>query len=95
MWAINYIYSFIEFCKRSVTLEIVITLHQLAAFILSGSKITTNLLIYKICNLTDISDFNNVTIGDSIDCHDLTWIDEHGEQVMKDVNNFQVSLFHI
>ena len=95
MLALSYINSFIEFCKTSVTLEIVITLHQLAAFILSGSKITTNLLIYKICNLTDISDFNNVTISDSIDCHDLTWIDENGEQVMKDVNNFQVSVFHI
>ena len=95
MWALSYIDSFIDFYKRSVTLEIVITLHQVAAFILSGSKITTNLLIYKICNLTDISDFNNVTIGDSIDCHDLSWIDEHGEQVMKDVNNFQVLLFHI
>ena len=94
MWALSYINSFIDFYKRSVTLEIVITLHQVAAFILSGSKITTNLLIYKICNLTDISDFNNVTISDSIDCHDLTWIDEHGEQVMKDVNNFQVSVFH-
>ena len=86
----SYINSFIEFCKRSVTLEIVITLHQLAAFILDGSKITTNLLIYKICNLIDISDFSNVTIDESIDCHNLPWIDEHGEQVMKDVNNFQV-----
>ena len=94
MWVLSYMNTFIDFCKGSLTLELVITLHQLAAFILDGSKITTNLLIYKTCNLTDISDFNNITIGDSIDCYNLTWIDEHGEQVMKDVNNFQVSLFH-
>ena len=95
MLAPSYINSFIDFYKRSVTLEIVITLHQVAAFVLSGSKITTNLLIYKICNLTDIHDFNNFTIGDPIDCYNLTWINDHGEHVMKDVNSFQVSLFYI
>lgn len=95
MGGLNYIHKFIDFCKSSITLEPVIVFYTFAAFILDGSKITTNLLIYKICNLTDIHDFNNFTIGDPIDCYNLTWINDHGEHVMKDVNSFQVSMFYI
>ena len=80
----NVVSPFIRFLKTSVTLEPVIIVYTFAAFVLDGSKITTNLLIFKICNLTE---FTNDT--ENIDCSNITWIAEQDE-VMKDVNNFQV-----
>ena len=79
-----YLVGNVHFLKTSVTLEPVIILYTFAAFVLDGSKITTNLLIFKICNLTD---FTNIT--EIVDCSNITWISEQ-DQVMKDVNSFQV-----
>ena len=77
-----------KFWKTSVTLEPVIIIYTFAAFVLDGSKITTNLLYFKVCNLTD---FENKTWDETIDCSNLTWISDQTE-VMTQVNDFQVSL---
>ena len=80
----------IDFWKKSVTLEPVIVIYIFSNFVLDGSKITTNLLIYKTCNLTD---FSNSSITEDIDCTNLTWITTSNEtNVMQDVNDFQVKL---
>ena len=73
------------FWKTSVTLEPIITGYFFAFYMLDGSKITTNLLITKVCNLTG---FENQ--ADFIDCANLTWVAEQDE-VMTQVNDFQVT----
>ena len=74
--------------KSSVTLEPIIVIYTFAAFVLDGSKITTNLLITKICESTN---FDNVTeeVGVVVDCSNLTWVAEQ-DVVMTEVNDFQV-----
>ena len=77
-----------RFWKKSVSLEPVIVIYIFSNYILTGSQITTNLLIYKTCNLTD---FSNSSITEEIDCTNLTWITTSNETtVMQDVNDFQV-----
>ena len=75
----------IDFWRTSVTLEPIIIVYMFAMFVLDGSKITTNLLITKVCNLTT---FENEK--DFIDCENLTWVADQ-DQVMTQVNDFQVS----
>ena len=74
------------FWKTTVTLEPVIILYTFAAFVLDGSKITTNLLITKICNLSDFTNETNLT-----DCSNVTWVAEQ-DDIMTQVNDFQVRL---
>lgn len=85
----NIISKATEFWKKSVTLEPVIIVYIFSNFILDGSKITTDLLIMKMCNTTN---FENIT-NEEIDCSNTTWIAGQ-EQVMQDVNHFQVGEIH-
>ena len=73
-----------SFWKTTVTLEPAIVVYTFALNLLEGSKITTNLLITKTCELTN---FDNVT--DYVDCSNLTWVAEQ-DDVMTKVNDFQV-----
>lgn len=78
-----------HFWKKSVSLEPVIVIYIFSNYILTGSQITTNLLIYKTCNLTD---FSIINITEEVDCTNLTWITTSNETtVMQDVNDFQVN----
>ena len=83
----NIIAKLTNFWKKHVTLEPLIILYIFSNFVLDGSKITTDLLIMKMCNRY----FTHTMIKENLDCSNVTWITDQ-EEVMKEVNHFQVCL---
>ena len=81
----NIISKATNFWKKTVTLEPLIIVYIFSNFVLDGSKITTDLLIMKMCNRF----FTHAILNETWDCSNVTWITEQ-EEVMKDVNHFQV-----